>query len=165
MNRPQYLALACGAFAVAACNPFRSPFKQEPVVQVSAGDVNANARWNGTLATPVDLAGAVQIKGTATMTPGSNAGNTAVGVNLTNATPGGLHPWQLRRGQCGSDEGVYGNAGAYKVLKVDDNGRASSSATLSLVMPTTGLYYVGVSASTANPETIVACGNLAPPSR
>jgi len=28
-----------------------------------------------------------------------------------------------------------------------------------------GAYYVSVGASSANPETIVACGNLAPPSR
>src|SRR5512132_399804 len=84
MNRSRYLALVGAALTASACNPFRTPFKQEPVVQVSAGDVNVNARWNGVLATPAGLAGAVQIKGVATMTPGSNAGNTAVNVNLSN---------------------------------------------------------------------------------
>jgi hypothetical protein len=114
-------------------------------VQVSAGDVNVNSRSNGTLATPANLAGAVQMKGAATMTPGSNGGRTSVNVNLSNATPGGLHPGQLHRGQCGADEGVVGGSDAYKTLKVDK--------------------YVSVGASGANPETIVACGNLAPPSR
>jgi hypothetical protein len=37
--------------------------------------------------------------------------------------------------------------------------------TVPLVMPTEGRYYVSVAASAANPETIVACGNLAAPSR
>jgi hypothetical protein len=32
-------------------------------------------------------------------------------------------------------------------------------------MPTDGRYYVSVAASAANPEMVVACGNLAPPSR
>ncbi len=32
-------------------------------------------------------------------------------------------------------------------------------------MPTDGRYYVSVGASAANPETIVACGNLAPPAQ
>jgi hypothetical protein len=165
MNPSHYLALVGAALTVSACNPFRSPFKQEPVVRVNAGDVNANTRWNAVLATPAGLAGAVQIKGVATMAPASNASNTVVSVNLSNATPGGLHPWQLHRGQCGADEGVWGSQDAYKVLKVDNSGRASGSVTVPAVMPMTGLYYVSVSASAANPETIVACGNLAPPAR
>ena len=165
MNPSHYVALVGAALTVSACNPFRSPFKQEPVVRVNAGDVNANTRWNAVLATPAGLAGAVQIKGVATMAPASNASNTVVSVNLSNATPGGLHPWQLHRGQCGADEGVWGSQDAYKVLKVDNSGRASGSVTVPAVMPMTGLYYVSVSASAANPETIVACGNLAPPAR
>jgi hypothetical protein len=164
MRHTAYVILAAG-FVVSGCNPLRSPFKQEPVVQVSSGDVNVNSRWNGTLATPANLAGAVQMKGTATMTPGSNGGRTSVTVNLSNATPGGLHPWQLHHGQCGADEGMAGGSDAYKPLKVDEYGRASGTATLSFAMPTTGNYYVSVGASGANPETIVACGNLAPPSR
>ncbi|HEX8941574.1 MAG TPA: hypothetical protein VF785_00470 [Gemmatimonadaceae bacterium] len=165
MNQSRYLALAGAVLAVGACNPFRTPMKQEPVVQVSTGDVNVNARWSGTLASPSNLAGAVQMKGSVTMTPGRDEDKTVVSVNLSNATPGGMHPWQLHRGQCSADDGVVGDAGAYPALKVDDYGRASSSATLPMTMPTTGSYHVSVGASTANPETIVACANLAPPSR
>jgi hypothetical protein len=168
MPRFPYLTIATaavGTLALAACNPFRSPFKQDPVVVVSTRDANANARWNATLASPAALVGAVQMKGSAAMTPGSNGGNTQVSVDLSNASPGGQHPWQLRRGQCGMDDGVFGAADAYKSLKVDAEGRASSSVTVPIVMPTEGRYYVSVAASAANPETIVACGNLAPPSR
>ena len=154
-----------GTLALAACNPFRSPLKQAPVVQVTTRDANANARWTGTLASPSALAGAVQMKGSAAMTPGSNGGNTSVSIDLSNASPGGVHPWQLRHGQCGQDGGVFGLADAYKTLKVDEQGRASGAVTVPLVMPTEGRYYVSVAASAANPEMVVACGNLAPPSR
>lgn len=152
-------------FALAACNPFRNPIKQEPVVKVSAHDVNVNSRWNGTLASPANLAGAVQMKGSVSMTPGLNSADTRISLDLSNASPGGVHPWQVRAGQCGADEGVFGSADQYHALKVDDQGNATSSATVPIAMPTEGRYYASVGASAANPETIVACGNLAPPSR
>ena len=163
MNQSRCFAIA--AVMLASCNPFRSPIKQRPVVEVSTADVNANARWNGTLASPLSLLGAVQMKGSASMTPGSSMSKTAVSLNLSNASPGGVHPWQVHRGQCGADDGVFGPADAYHAIKIDNEGRASAAATLPLSMPTTGLYYVSVGASAANAETIVACGNLAPPAR
>lgn len=169
MLRPSYhlmaAAAAAGTLAIVACNPFRSPLKQAPVVQVSARDANVNSRWHGTLASPSALAGAVQMKGSAAMTPGSNGENTSVSVDLSNASPGGVHPWQLHRGQCGADDGVIGAPGAYRALRVDEKGRANGSVTVPLVMPTEGRFYVSVGASAANPETIVACGNLASPTQ
>jgi hypothetical protein len=165
-SRILVLAVTGAALALtAACNPFRSPFKQAPVVEVSTEDANANARWNGTLASPANLAGAVQMTGSATMTPGTNGNNTNVTVKLANASPGGEHPWQVRQGQCGSDYGVFGTGESYRTLKVDDDGRAASTATLGLTMPQAGQYYVSVGASSANAGTIVACGNLAAPAR
>jgi len=157
--------VAVAILAAAACNPFRNPIKQDPVVAVSAHDVNANARWNGTLVSPANLAGAVQMQGTASMTPGLHSNDTRIALDLSNATPGGVHPWQIHQGQCGSDMGVFGSASDYPALKVGDNGVASANATISRMMPSDGSYYASVGASAANPETIVACGNLAPPSR
>jgi hypothetical protein len=168
MRHSRILILAVTGTAIAllaACNPFRSPFKQSPVVEVSTDDANANARWNGTLASPTSLAGAVQMTGSATMTPGKNMNNTDVTVRLANASPGGEHPWQLRQGQCGADYGVFGTGESYKTLKVDDDGRARSTATVGLVMPQSGQYYISVGASAANAGTVVACGNLAAPAR
>ena len=162
---PFYTLAATGALALVACNPFRSPMKQAPVVQVSARDANVNARWHGTLTSPSNLAGAVQMTGQISMSPGSSAGNTNVALILANASPGGLHPWQLHRGQCGTDDGVFGSASDYKTLKVDEQGRASASATVSVVMPSDGRYFVSVGASEANASTIVACGNLASPTQ
>lgn len=117
------------------------------------------------LVSPANLAGAVQMQGSVSMTPGLHTADTRIALDLSNATPGGMHPWQIHSGQCGSDMGVFGSASDYPPLKVDDKGTASANATVGTAMPSQGSYYASVGASTANPETIVACGNLAPPSR
>lgn len=159
MHNHRLLMLAISAFALTSCNPFR----HESAVVVSTKDENLNSRWHANLATPADLAGAVQMNGSASMAPGTKTGNTTVSLDLANATPGGLHPWQLHLGQCGSDEGVFGNADAYQAAKVGRDGRATSSATVPIETPTTGSYFVVVRASAANDAVTVACGNLAPP--
>ena len=164
MHRPSlYTILATGALALAACNPFRSPLNHAPDVQVRTSDANVNSRWHGELTSPANLAGAIQMNGQISMTPDKNTDRTNVALVLSNASPGGLHPWQAHRGQCGADEGVFGSASEYKTLKVDEHGRASGSATVPIVMPRDGNYFVSVGASEANPTMIVACGNLASP--
>jgi hypothetical protein len=161
MRKSHYAIAAVLTFA--ACNPFRSPLKQDPVVEVTR-DANLNSRWSGSLASPANLAGAVQIRGVASMTPATQGG-AQVNLDLSNATPGGVHPWQLRRGQCGADEGEFGQSDKYQAVKINDQGRGSSNAVVSETMPTDGRFYVRVGASAANAETVVACGNLAAPSR
>ena len=165
IRAPLLVVLAAGGMTTVACNPFRSPFKQAPVVQVTTRDANANARWNATLASPSALAGAVQMKGSAAMTPGSNSSNTDISIDLSNASPGGVHPWQLRRGQCGMDDGVFGSSDSYKTISIGDDGRGSATASVQMTTPTSGNYFVAVSASDSNRETVVACGNLAPPAQ
>jgi hypothetical protein len=87
--------------------------------------------------------------------------NTRVEISISNAIPGGVHPWHVHRGQCGNDQGIFGPADAYKPLRVNDDGRASAVAKLPMPLPKTGNYFVSVHASTASPETVIACGNLA----
>ncbi|MEP6691174.1 MAG: hypothetical protein ABJD07_08450 [Gemmatimonadaceae bacterium] len=152
------VAAAASSLALGACNPFH----HDPVTEVSR-DAYANTRWRASLVTPASLAGAVQMNGTAIMQPGRTTGTTDLSLNIGNATPGGLHPWQVRRGQCGMDEGVVASAESYKPVKIGDNGRGSVTATIPMLTPTSGNYFVTVQASAANSETIVACGNLAPP--
>ena len=159
MHQHHLIMLAVGTLGLVSCNPFRN----ESAVQVSAKDENLNSRWHANLATPAELAGAVQMNGSASMAPGTKAGNTTISLALANATPGGLHPWQLHRGQCGADQGVFGNVDAYRVAKVGKDGRATSSANVPIDTPTTGQYFVIVRASAANDAVTVACGNLAPP--
>jgi hypothetical protein len=153
------LAIAA-TVTLAACNPFH----RDPVTEVSR-DTNVNARWNAALVTPAALVGAVQMNGSASMQPGSKPDDTAFLLRIANATPGGLHPWAVQRGQCGMDNGVFGSAEAYRPMKIDDEGRGEMAATVGERTPTWGDYHVVVYASAANQETVVACGNLAPPAR
>jgi hypothetical protein len=160
MHGFRFLALAASMLALAACNPFH----RDPVVEVSR-DANVNSRWRASLVTPATLVGAVQINGSATMAPGKSSETTTLSLNLANATPGGVHPWEVRRGQCGADEGPFGTPSAYQPIRIHDDGKGSASATVPASTPTTGSYFVTVQASAANPERTVACGNLAPPAQ
>jgi hypothetical protein len=124
------------------------------------------SRWNATLATPAQLAGAVQVKGSGWMAEEENdTAETRAFVSLQNAVPGGEHPWHVHLGQCGADRGILGPAEAYEPLRVRNNGEAEESAVLPLPVPVAGQYFINVHASRNNMGTIVACGNLAPPSR
>ncbi len=158
-----YRALLIGAVAVALGGCF--PFSRSQAVEVSASDENLNTRWHGTLASPASLAGVVQMSGTATMVPGNDARTTKVSLALANAAPGGVHPWGLHRGQCDYDEGLVGQRSSYRDVTVDRHGRASTTAEVALHTPTSGRYSVWVTASATNSDMVVACANLAPPSR
>ena len=159
MRTSQYLTLAALTLVACGCNPFH----RQHAVEVSNGDVNLNSRWHANLASPADLAGAVQMKGSATMAPSAAGGKTTVTLDVLNAAPGGVHPWAVHRGQCGADDGVFGTAESYQPVKIEGDGHGSTVATIPVETPTTGKFFVSVRASAGNRETIVACGNLAPP--
>jgi len=159
MTGNRMLTAAAAVLLLAGCNPFN----RTPAVQVTP-DANANLRWVGTLTSPAGLAGVVQIAGVTAMRP-ADKGGTRITTDVSNATPGGVHPWALHRGQCGADEGLFGSADSYPVLKVGGDGRANATTTVPIETPVDGRYFVSVGASAANPETVVACGNLAAPSR
>jgi hypothetical protein len=163
MSTLRLLAVTLTLLATAACNPFN----RGQAVEVTTADAMLNSRWHGNLASPASLAGAVQMSGSATMAPNADHRRTIVDLELANAAPGGLHPWELHRGQCGSsgDYGLVGPSDAYKALDVDSDGRATSEATIDMQTPTSGDYFAVVYASQANSRTVVACGNLAPPTR
>ena len=84
---------------------------------------------------------------------------------LTASPPDPFPSWQVRRGQCGADEGAFSAGAGYHALKIGDDGRGEAGTTVPGIMPNTGEFFVTVSASAANPETVVACGNLAPPAK
>jgi hypothetical protein len=134
-------------------------------VEINPESELVGTRWNATLATPKQLAGAVQLKGTGWM--GGEKGDTAktrAFVSIQNAVPGGEHPWHVHIGQCGSDRGIFGAADAYEPLRVGSSGLAQETAVLQVPVPTSGQYFINVHASRNNMGTIIACGNLAPPS-
>jgi hypothetical protein len=145
--------------ALASCGG-RKPVEINPDAQSMA------TRWNGSLSAPPELAGVSDIRGQAWMAADpKDSDKTRAHVQVSNAVPGGVHPWHVHLGRCGSDQGILGPADAYKPLKVEGNGRAVSDALLPIPLPKTGNYFVNVHASARNLKTIVACGNLAPPAR
>ena len=163
MSPHRTLTFTLSLLAATACTSVR----QAPAVQVSAADATLNSRWYANLASPGSLAGVVQMNGSASMAPSPDGASTDVTLSLANASPGGVHPWAVHWGQCGAgmDNGVFGRGETYRALEVDSDGHANGTAAVPLPTPATGRYFVVVLASAANPETIVACGNLAPPTQ
>jgi len=153
------LALFATALTLGAC----TMFQQKSAVEMKATDVTLNSSWHARVASPSELAGAVQMNGSASMAPGVKRGTTEVVMMLGNTAPGGVHPWAVHLGQCGADEGVFGAAEDYPSLRVGADGTGSSRATVALDTPSGGDYFVSVQASPANHELTVACGNLAAP--
>ena len=135
-------------------------------VEIDPSTVPAQNRWNGTISSPPELAGVSAIRGSGWMGPQEkNADRTEAEVSVSNAVPGGKHPWHVHRGRCGADQGIFGPADSYKPLEVNNDGRATSKAELAVATPRTGEFFINVHASRQNMSTIVACGNLAPPAR
>jgi hypothetical protein len=155
------LAVMAAALTLGAC----STFQPKQAVEVNPTDVNLNSSWHARIASPADLAGAIQVSGSASMAPGTKRGTTEIVLRLANTAPGGVHPWAVHIGQCGADEGVFGAFDNYSPLRVGSNGTGMSSATVALNTPTRGRYFVSIQASPANRELTVACGNLAAPTR
>ncbi len=145
--------------AIAACNPFAT---KPEVGRIDPENSAANTGWNATLSTPGGMTGAVDLHGTASLVA-HGSGKSVATIAISNAAPSGVHPWHVYQGQCGDNGAVVGSATAYPPLNVNAAGTATAMASLPLELPTSGAYYVAVNASAANMQTVLACGNLAPP--
>ena len=106
----------------------------------------------------------MQIHGTGYVARDPSGSSKAV-IHVSNATAGGVHPWAVRVGQCGTDNPVFGDLTAYQNLKIGKDGTAQSGALLSVPFPTSGSYSLEMRASPSNMGTVIACGNLAPPTQ
>jgi ABC-type phosphate transport system substrate-binding protein len=153
------LALVAAALTLGACGVFQPKAADE----MKTADVTLNSSWHARIASPSELAGAVQMNGSASMAPGVKRGTTEVVMKLGNTSPGGVHPWAIHLGQCGEDRGVFGAPEDYPPLRVGVDGTGSSRAIVALDTPRGGDYFVSVQASPGNQELTVACGNLAAP--
>jgi hypothetical protein len=160
MRTPNLVGLAVISVTLAACGGSKRPVEINPQEQVVSN------RWTATLATPPELAGAMQLKGTGWAAADPEDPNKVLAhVSITNAVPGGEHPWHVHIGRCGQDQGIFGPAEAYRPLKVGSDGTAEADAEIEAAVPTSGSYFINVHASQNNMKTIIACGNLAPPQR
>ena len=159
MKARQFSGLSALGLFLIACGG-RQPVEINPDAQSMA------TRWNATLSAPPELAGVSEVRGQGWMAADpKDQGKTVAQVEISNAVPRGRHPWHVHRGRCGSDQGIFGPADAYEPLEVNNDGRASETAQLSVALPRSGSYFINVHASARNMSTIVACGNLAPPAR
>ena len=134
----------------------------EPATSLDPSTADRRYDWKASLFTPSELAGALQVRGTAQWSRSGNDAST-VTVNISNATAGGVHPWHVHRGRCGENGAIVGDASSYKPIMVNGQGTGSATATLGVSLPASGEYYVNVHASASNLGTIISCGNLAPP--
>jgi hypothetical protein len=127
--------------------------------------IPVSSRWTGTLASPEALRGAVEIHGSAWMAPPamSDSTRTLISIQISNAAPGGVHPWGIHQGSCGNDQGIFGSDHAYPPLRVNSDGVASAHAQQTIPPPKTGQYFVEVLAAPSNMGTVIACGNFAAP--
>ena len=152
-------ALIVSAAALAACggHGVKIDPKAQPVTD----------RWNATLASPSSLAGAVQVAGTGWMgRREKDPTQTHAHVSISNAAPGGQHPWHVHRGQCGDDLGDLRTGGCLQDAQGRRQRRGRADADLPVAAAGDRVqYFINVHASAANMSTIVACGNLAPPGR
>lgn len=89
------------------------------------------------------------------------SGETRMNLTLTGGSPGGIHPWAVRAGPCGSDGPIVGQEGAFPLLRPDQRGNASATATLDTRLDPEAEYHVVIHQSDTD-DTVVGCGDLTP---
>jgi hypothetical protein len=159
------LGAVAACAAVAGCATFGRREVQGAELADRNAEANVASRWNVAFTAPNDPARRATMEGWASMRSGTTRASTSILLNVTRATPGAVHPWQLHHGSCGADRGVYGPASAYEPLTVDAGGRGAGQATVRMPLPAEGPFFVRVAASATAPDSIVACGDLVPPAR
>jgi len=118
--------------------------------------VRRHVAWDGV----VQGLGGSKIRGEVEMVAGKVAGTTAVEVTYARDAAGAVRPWHVHVGSCAKGGPVLGAASAYRALRVDGKGAAKGEATLRLVLPDSGSFYVNIHESAAAMTRIVACGDL-----
>jgi hypothetical protein len=153
------MRIATIAVAVLAATACAKTVKVETDPASGRADVDvqrpgAAQNWRGTLS-PVGGSG---VSGTARGTSANNMSH--VMVSVSGAQPGARLPWHVHEGRCGdASPPIVGSPGAYPVMTVGADGRASAQAHLNLDLNEAKNYIVNVHASPTNLGTIVSCGD------
>ncbi|WP_310571368.1 hypothetical protein [Gemmatimonas sp.] len=101
-----------------------------------------------------------KIRGEVEMLAGKDAGTSVVEVSYARDAAGAVRPWHVHVGSCARGGPVLGAASAYPLLRVDGTGAAEGKATLRLMLPDSGSFYLNVHESASAMSKIVACGDL-----
>ncbi len=123
---------------------------------LASGAVRRHVAWDGMV---LGINGS-KIRGEVEMVAGKVAGTTAVEVSYARDAAGTVRPWHVHVGSCAKGGPVLGAASAYPALRADAKGAAEGKATLRLVLPDSGSFYVNIHESAAAMSKIVACGDL-----
>ena len=137
------VAAAVAAVAMAACAGGGQEEIPTPVA----------AAWTAEIL-PIGDAGA---NGFATITI-LGAGETRVNATLTGVAPDTEYPWSLWTGACGEDGERVGDPADYPVMRSNDRGSASATATLPLTLPVDATHRLEVYAPDGS--TVGGCGEL-----
>lgn len=125
------------------------------VVETPTGDVVRLESWTAVLE-PISS----ELRGTATLEPGSTYRETRATVAISGAAPRSSHAWLIHQGACGHELGVLIGPMAYTPVVVNADGAGTSTVTLPFTVPTSGRYSVTVRESEVETSRAVACGNL-----
>jgi hypothetical protein len=154
------IALAC--WATAACGLMRRA-KRAVTPQPDPPEL---ARWNARIEPPNDTGFDTLsvMHGYAWMAPvTSDVYRIRVRVVLIHAAPEVKYHWEIHRGMCDSDRGMFGPPVVYKPLQADSTGYGATSVFIPLGFPTRGQYSVWVTPldSASAPQPV--CGTFTPP--
>ncbi|MEP6779799.1 MAG: hypothetical protein ABJC26_07915 [Gemmatimonadaceae bacterium] len=101
----------------------------------------------------------MKLHGTATVKPSADGKSTMVDFKIMGDVAGSVRPWHVHTGSC-AKSGAPVMASAYTPITIDAKGNGEGKATLAMVVPDTGSYYVNVHESKENMGHAVACGDL-----
>jgi superoxide dismutase, Cu-Zn family len=127
------------------------------------------AGCNGTTATPADVVWTTSIQGaagwqhlsgdaTVTWTPGASVFSTT--MQIAGDEPGAVRPWHVHFNTCATGGGIVGADGDYPRLNIGTDGTATVSTTVPTGLSAAAPYHINVHLSEAQPEVIIACGDL-----
>ena len=85
---------------------------------------------------------------------------TEVEIKLLGDAAGSVRPWHIHSGSCAKAGGVWGGGRSYTPITIDAKGEGAGKASIAMVLPDTGSFYVNIHESSANMGKIVACGDL-----
>ena len=93
-------------------------------------------------------------------------GETRANITLRGGSTDGRHAWRIREGLCPEGDAEpdptgseVGGESDYPVLEPNDNGNASGTASLPVMLEKGAEYHVDVY-ETENADVVVACGDL-----
>lgn len=81
-------------------------------------------------------------------------------VRIRSDVSDAVRPWHVHFGTCATGGGIVGDDAAYRRLVMDNDGTATSSATIGVALDPRAPYHINIHESDAAFNTIIACGDL-----